>query len=685
MKGRPTGDGVDARWGTPVPAPWAFARGSLLILLLTACALGCAPPPAPPGDSRRDDPKPHPVPQAKDVVRYTIERLTKQGLSPDAAQAIAQFNERYFRIVWEEDRQQWERTVALFGRLGSQSHIVQQRVVQVPDLVSLLAGSLEARKDGPQAILRSLPERAEERDAIRNLYGLFTEASDAVKLADALDHDRELVLRLTAHDPAMSLLPWLLQSLKDPDAQRVYSWWVREVIRQALDDSSQGDEKALARASTLLDVHALKVRELLERDALFRREFREKYWPRFAATLRNAQQKAEPSSGEDISESDIAWSVNVFAPCVWDYFHQLAGQGDFIFEVFDRWGLVAVDLALTPEYRDVQARVLEALRVGDEQVIDALRDEALRKEPLFSALLKRDLGGGTLAAALHQLGEAPAQAPGKLRYWQTLSDTALIEELGPPPEGPKTWVPGYQLYYHLLRKSYQGRLIHSSDLLWAAVDIAEGLLIVVKGPARIATLGRSVAARLARRGLSEAAEVAGKASARQLAPLVLEDAAGVARRELKAVTASRTLLQADVTEVMRYSFRRLQQLGFGRKTFTVFTGLEARVFMRSDRRVVFQVADLFDQGSILGRLLRETAVKAGFDMALRSPPGQMAVGEALRAASVSSEKAAEQLKAWRQHLSLWWIAVHTGALDRASKQKNTAGGEKGWTVPAPVR
>gem|GEM_PF-6367937 len=116
-------------------------------------------------------------------------------------------------------------------------------------------------------------------------------------------------------------------------------------------------------------------------------------------------------SGQDeVSERALVWFSNVFDPRVWDYFHQLAEEGDFVFEVFDRWGLVAVDLALAPEYREVRKGVLEALRKADEMVIEALRDENLRRQPLFVELLKRDIKGGPLAKALRELQAAPAEA-----------------------------------------------------------------------------------------------------------------------------------------------------------------------------------------------------------------------------------------------------------------------------------
>jgi hypothetical protein len=617
---------------------------------------------------------------AEDALGQTKKRLIEHGLSEESAEAIVEHNQRYLKIVWEEDQKQWERTVALFVRLGLQPEPVQASLVRFPELAGLLAGSLEAHRDGPLSIVQSLPESSIDRQAVLSLYAQFCDASDATRLAALLRRDQDLVLRLIAHDALSLLLPWLLTEPDNPEVRKVYHDWLRQVLNEALDSASHGDSAALDRAAALLVTHSGRVGELLNQDEAFRRAFLDKYWLRFAHTVRHALDKTPKQLGEsgqdEVSERELVWFSYFCDPRVWDYFHQLAEEGDFVFEVFDRWGLVAVDLALAPEYREVRKGVLEALRKADEMVIEALRDENLRRQPLFVELLKRDIKGGPLAKALRELQAAPAEAPRKLAYWQRLSDQALIEELGPPPEGLKTWLPGYAIYYWL-RKSSQGRELGWDDHLWAAVDMLQASFIA-KGITLIGPLGRSIGKTLGRKGIQEGAELAAKASARKFSPLAFESVANGFRTIMRSVT-SHELLQADITAITRFSFHNLQRIGLGGKTFKYLTGLEARVFMRADRRVVFGFADWFEKNSVMGRLLRETAENAGVDLTLSTPLGQEAVQAGIRAAKVGSEAAARQLKAWREHLSLWWIAVHTGALDEAiednkrnSQQKTTS-------------
>jgi len=597
------------------------------------------------------------------VLRETTERLIACGLSPDAARSVVELNARYFALVWEEDRQQWQRTVDLLARLGSQPEI-QSGLSQIPELAGLLAGSMEARQDGPACILSTIPHHTEQRQAVLSLYALFCGPADSVKLADALRHDGDLILRL-ADQGALQLLSHILLTPADPDARNVYLVWVRDVLGEALVTFSQGDEGALDRAAAILDVHGVYIRDLLENDKVFRRLFAEKYWPPFAAALRKAQRRPrsnDPGAG-NVDEQDIVWANYAVEPRVWNYFHELRDCGDVAFEVFDRWGALAVHLVLAPEYRDIRERVVDALRAADELVIEALDDDNLRSRPLFTALLKRNLESHSLAKALHELRASPADAPRKLVYWNTLSDTALAEELGPPPEGPKTWIPGYSLYYWVRKKS-QGRETSTMDAVFAIADAAELLSIAAEVPVSITKIvGSRRAAMLAKLGIKEAAEATEKTVARGLLPMIARDASALARNRLREPFFKR-VLQVDVTEAVRYTFDVFRRLGLGRKTFRALTGLEARVFMRNDRRILLSLPGLLrlQRPSVVGRLLRETMEAATVDLAANTSPGQAVI-----------QTSVQQFEAWRQHLSLWWFAVNTGALDGDGAQGRTEG------------
>ena len=365
---------------------------------------------------------------------------------------------------------------------------------------------------------------------------------------------------------------------------------------------------------------------------------------------------------------------------MWDYYHRFAGRGDLVYELFDRWGNLVVDVVLDRAYSEVSDKIFMAFHHADESVIEALTDNNLRREPLFVKLLKRNLPDHILAEALRRLGDNPAEVPRLLADWDNLSDSTLIEALGPPPEGMQTWVPGYGVYYYL-RKVAQGRETDTTDLIWAALDIPDVALTVVTigAGSGLAKVGRTlakgvekgVAKNLAQRGakplskkiIGETLELAGRATARDLAPSVLREAYASYRTTLVHV---KEFGQIDVTEFYRFMYSSFRKVGLGGRTFKRLTGGEPRIFMRSDRRVVIYPGDLLDEKTVLGRLLRESAINAGFDITLRSPPGRAAVGAMVGAVGQGTEVGEEHLAAWREYASLWWLAVHTGRLDSAN-------------------
>jgi len=84
------------------------------------------------------------------------------------------------------------------------------------------------------------------------------------------------------------------------------------------------------------------------------------------------------------------------------------------------------------------------------------------------------------------------------------------------------------------------------------------------------------------------------------------------------------LTKVDVTEFVQWSFNKS---GLGRKSYRRLTGLEARVFMRGDARVVID-----PKRGPFGQLLQETAEEALVDT----------VGDVAE-------------RAWAEHASSWWL------------------------------
>src|SRR5262249_20573375 len=112
------------------------------------------------------------------------------------------------------------------------------------------------------------------------------------------------------------------------------------------------------------------------------------------------------------------------------------------------WGRLAIALLFDRNQAypaDLHESVIRALLAGDNLTVQALFK--YRAEPLFHKLLKRPLKKETLAAALKKLFQEGPASPAVLQKFTHLTDEALTDYVGPPPEGIKTWVPCYYTYY----------------------------------------------------------------------------------------------------------------------------------------------------------------------------------------------------------------------------------------------
>ncbi|MBC7077479.1 MAG: hypothetical protein H5T92_04120 [Synergistales bacterium] len=469
------------------------------------------------------------------------------------------------------------------------------------------------------------------------MYTFYLEPDDAILLAKRLAMSRDIMIELWPEGPVY-ITPFL-QHFSGPDAdaaEKIYTRWVQDVYLDALSWPQLEREEKLQRAFALLTCHGDTVKRFLLAESRFRRAFLETYWPRYQNMVRGKVETAKPQ------EKELVWCEAYGDPRVWRFLYEFDNNNtlDAAFKILEKYGCVAVDLWLTPEFQEgaVKQKLLETLESADEQLLAILAHPTLRSQPLFIQFVKRELPRPVYLAGLTQLAahvENPQKVSELLSYWARLSNAALAEELGPPPTGPVTWVPGYQVYY-LLHKVQQGREVDGLDTLVAVLDAAS-FIPVGGGTAKVFTVARKqgaemlaegVAKQTLKRSIVEATEKIGERQiARTIAPTVVRESLSLAR--------------IDITNWVRFGFRTFKEFGFGRNVFRDVTGLEPRIFMRRDRCVFLNLGELVSDHSPLGRVLRETARNAGTDLALSSPAGSAMVHSATESAR----------KAWRQYFS----------------------------------
>jgi hypothetical protein len=352
---------------------------------------------------------------------------------------------------------------------------------------------------------------------------------------------------------------------------------------------------------------------------------------------------------------------------IWDILALSEGE-----RLVQEWGLLPIDLLYgypqlnhDPYPVDLHHRVIQILLAGNNPTLHALIN--LRNEPLFRALLRRELEPANLASACQKLYEAEPDTQRLLQYYAKLDDKGLTAEVDFPASGLKTWIPLYYTVYEVPKKLLQGREPTAMDWFQAFADLVSIGLPVLKNshleaplPAPSAQSMRSALTTIGR-------EVAQRQVGQQVAKLlsfkegVKFSISGVLAQIQPAVRA--TLAKGptrEITHPIQFLFR---YGNVGRKTLQTMEQLEARVFLHTSAKVGVRLSPV---GAVAGALVRqflnETAMSLGTGIVVESGPGQEVIRDVASGVQSSWEWMEET---WRQHVSAWWLLNASGMQEAA--------------------
>lgn len=560
-----------------------------------------------------------------------VQMLVDKGWDEPAARAVIDFYSPLLERLHEESPPDYQDLFRRLGLLAGTEHsLARSRLMQLPELAGLMANAAEIDTKAPSrlaTVIRNDPDAP-------TLIGMFTlaaEARDAIRLCGLIESERQLLLSLAEHD-SLDLACWLEPPEVNTSAATAYRHWVGDLLRGSLRD---GAGEALDRAALILTIHADAVANLLDTDSTFRDVFATNLVPRFEKLI------------DGVDDDGFQQQALLVDPRIWTFLHKYPHHAE---ELIGRVGPLAMDVLLDPRFRDIEPQVIGLFRHADTAVVDGLLDERVRDNPRFIDFLQRPLDDQTRARGLRVLASTPEDAGNLLKYWATLNSNALGEEMADPPTGVATMLPGYATVA-LLRKAAQGRTVTMSDVGMVGADAAETFLLVKGGGATlkmIAANARNAATKSVGR---RTAERVGRETAKEgveLLPWMLEAGHGAVRRAMAEV---RDRMVIDATPIVRGMYSRS---GVGRDTFRLIDGLDARVFMRQDRRVVIDLAG----EHTLGRYLHETAKRAARVVATEDDPTEGLLVET-----------ADALMAARQNTAAWWMGTGDGAFTRQLRQK----------------
>lgn len=294
-----------------------------------------------------------------------------------------------------------------------------------------------------------------------------------------------------------------------------------------------------------------------------------------------------------------------------------------------------------------------------------------RKEPLFRALLGRNLSAETRSAAIAQLFQAGPNYPEKLALFARLSDHALAEEVGPPPSGIITWIPLYYTVYEVPKKLLQKREPTKLELVFAAVDplfliydmaggqpvrralvlggtaAASGKLAQKGGEKLLVSSVRDLGLELARKKLGK--EVVEKVTEKELADWITTGAISETQKTMRSAMSKG--LTVEITGSLQFMHR---MSGLHRPQSRHLKGLQARLYLRGNSKGYVRLVDL-TSGAAVGSRTAAFFVRTSQDLALgaviESEPGQKALEEVTR--QVLDVK--DQLQQWAKNVSAWWL------------------------------
>ena len=565
-----------------------------------------------------------------------IATLVAAGWEKPAARTVVTLNSPYLSILARSSTDESDAKIRHLARLGDPRHAyVRKRLETMPEIAGLLANTLDRDANGPAGVVTAIGNDTHSQ-AIASLFAFSATADEAVPLAEVIRRDRDLAVRLAESGDA-SLLSWLApKDFGEPRITEVYQAWARRVIADAV---AQNRPEALDEAFQILAMHGECVLGVLRADAGFRDALVGSVYPVFR-TVFQAQ-----------ADDGFSREAYLLCPQIWEFIHRYPRNAQ---NLLAKVGPLAIDTIMDPRLANCQEGLIDVLSFADQSVVDGLLDDRVRGHIRFPAFLARDLPASARVAALQRLSSEPENAGRNLQQWEGMTTAGVVADVGPEASGPVTWLPGYSAAV-LVTKASQGRPVTGTEACFAALDVVEVVFMARGGGAALKAIGaaaqKSAAKRVgvaAAKGIGrESAEATTKQATRALAPWTFKAARQAARQGLASLQKALVL---DVSSVVRGLYKRS---GLNAKTFKVIDGLDARIFMRKDRRVVLD----FTGDNPLGRFLSETATNAGIEEGL----GNETVVAAARTAVMEGPAAIE---AARRNISAWWFAVGDGTLDK---------------------
>lgn len=578
---------------------------------------------------------------ANKLSNQMITRLLAAGWTQSAAVAVVDLNQTHFNILAEYPAR-LESHLEKLERLGEYENLsILPTLERYPELAALYSGA-----QSPIQL-----ERAFVADDCAGIYSgmfqLIIDMDEQNALAEAFQRHETSICALGKQGITAPATIFIFD--RDRPGAKEYERWLDEVVSQALRSTHLEDAVTEILAMAINQGEYLRSR--LGKDAEFRRQFRARLWPAFV--------RVTDCSSKPEGECDTPFELIADEPRVWDLLLQDRGE-----ELLKKGGLLAVEFFTDPPEgvvfpSNLRPLAREALLEGNNNTLSAL--VRFQEEPLFRQLmLREDLDAELRQSILGDLNrvcpDTLPQCPDlekRMRALGNFSLATLREDLAPEPEGIQTWIPLYSSYY-LVKKIAQGRDVSAIDITFATMDVAFiAVDIFTLGSSKTVTQTIKTSSKAVTQTVKQSAKTLAKETAESVAKKTIKRSAKAIGKEvleqsfkqgrmMAAVTKSyfkkiirmpsqvnRSVDNAiafDITKPTQWMF---EKTGIGRKSMKKLTGLEARVFMRKDARLIVNPRNGYT-GILLSEFIESAGAEEISEMVLN-------------------------LGTWQRHTSAWWF------------------------------
>jgi hypothetical protein len=598
-------------------------------------------------------------------------RLVNAGVAQETADKIVERNRILWTILAENDSEELEAQLNQIAKLGKYS-AVHDTLEKQPQLAGLYAAVLHIDADAPEKL-----DNIFSNDRYNFCFNNYCtthvlDTAACLNAADLYKENGDVIVQLYEAGYTMPIPETYFDTNpRETDAKKVYNTFRRNYIQNTLrhDSREEQNEKLL-----YLYSEGFMIINQLDADTELRDNFNDKYFPMFE---RVAHYHRNNFSASTILET----------PYIWDTFK--LPDGERLVEMYGTFAATQLEqFHSKPEI--LQKFVIQNMLQRNEDIIYATNK--FKDKPELQNLIARSIPEPDKQTIIREA----LKNPDRLGYYAGLSNSAILDDLH-PYEGWMTYLPCYYTF-NVIKKTIDGRDVTVIEIIFAVADPAliaveivtipltgGGSVIAVEAIKRGAMTATKVGVtRLAWQGtkitekqlLKRGFKLADQNMAKQRTKIALEDAGKIIMKHASP-EAGKNILKLDVSAQTSGVFNKARLFGIKNDTFKKMTGLDARIFMRSDRKVGLNLAALSKSYGFIGvpkiivrNSIENVSMESVADTIINSEPVNDLVLKFKNKKGVIETRSLT----YEEYQSAMWLSAATGKLDHAAEEsvKNVA-------------